>query len=73
MSQAEKTFQERGEQVAVKLEAIAQYVRDAMKQDDSAIERSAEVVAEVQSGVGAHLLRTLIKRAVLVDEGRGNE
>lgn len=73
MSQAEKTFQDRGEQIAKKLEAMAAYVRSAMAEDWGAIERASEVVAEVHAGVGAHSLRTLIKRGALVDEERDSE
>lgn len=63
MTQAEKTFQERGEQIAKRLDAMLKYVRDIMKCDDPAIDRA----------VGAHSVRTLIKRAELADKEQAND
>lgn len=69
---AETCFLDRGEQVANRLEVLAQDIRRMLAHDYPAADRACDIVHAIQWGVANLPLQTLIKRAVLADKERDN-
>ena len=68
----EELFLEYGEPVAEELERMARKVRQSLARPASAVERTGEIVHEVQWGFANLQLQTLLRRAARLDGEQDN-